>query len=74
MGTITTSNGTQIFYKDRGSGQPVLLSHGEPLSAAAWNETMTITDPLTAEVADLHGVGPRRPVRLDRWPVRREVP
>jgi len=37
MGTFTTSDGTQIFYKDWGSGQPVLLSHGWPLSSDAWD-------------------------------------
>lgn len=33
MGTITTSDGTRLFFKDRGSGQPVVFSHGWPLSA-----------------------------------------
>ena len=33
MPFITTADGTQIFYKDQGSGQPVLFSHGWPLSA-----------------------------------------
>jgi hypothetical protein len=35
---------------------------------------MTITDPLTAQVADLHGTARDIKVRLARWPVRREVP
>ena len=32
MGTITTTDGTEIFYKDWGSGQPIVFSHGWPLS------------------------------------------
>ena len=31
MPTITTADGVEIFYKDWGSGQPVVLSHGWPL-------------------------------------------
>src|SRR5882757_8043750 len=40
MPTITTKDGTQIFYKDWGAGQPVVLSHGWPLSADAWDDQM----------------------------------
>ena len=32
MGTITTTDRTEIFYKDWGSGQPVVFSHGWPLT------------------------------------------
>src|ERR1700729_953408 len=37
MGTITTTDGTEIFYKDWGSGQPLVFSHGWPLSADDWD-------------------------------------
>jgi non-heme chloroperoxidase len=40
LSTITTRDGTTIFYKDHGKGQPVVFSHGWPLSADAWDAQM----------------------------------
>jgi non-heme chloroperoxidase len=40
MAIITTKDGTQIFYKDWGSGTPIVFSHGWPLSADDWDAQM----------------------------------
>ncbi|HEV2656203.1 MAG TPA: alpha/beta hydrolase [Ktedonobacteraceae bacterium] len=37
---ITTQDGTTLYYKDWGTGQPVIFSHGWPLNADAWDEQM----------------------------------
>src|SRR5258707_10179621 len=37
MPTVTTKDGTEIFYKDWGSGQPIVFSHGWPLSSDDWD-------------------------------------
>ncbi|TPM90026.1 alpha/beta hydrolase [Mesorhizobium sp. B2-1-3A] len=39
-GTITTKDGTQIFYKDWGTGQPIVFHHGWPLSSDDWDAQM----------------------------------
>jgi non-heme chloroperoxidase len=40
MPYVTAKDGAQIFYKDWGKGQPVLFSHGWPLSADDWDKQM----------------------------------
>jgi pimeloyl-ACP methyl ester carboxylesterase len=37
MSTITTRDGTRLYYKDWGTGRPLVFSHGWPLTADAWD-------------------------------------
>jgi len=41
MSYVTTTDGTEIFYKDWGTGQPIVFHHGWPLSADDWDNQMT---------------------------------
>jgi non-heme chloroperoxidase len=40
LNTLKTKDGTEIYYKDWGSGRPITFSHGWPLNADAWDEQM----------------------------------
>ena len=40
MPTVTTTDGTSIYYRDWGAGQPIVFSHGWPLTGAAWEAQM----------------------------------
>ena len=84
MGAITTSDGTEIFYKDWGSGQPIVFSHGWPLSADDWDSPNAVlprprlsrASRTTAAATAVqprrgrprHGHLRRRPGRADRPP------
>jgi non-heme chloroperoxidase len=58
-GMCTTKDGTQIFYKDWGSGQPVVFSHGWPLTADAWDDQMwyVVSNGFRAVAHDRRGHG-----------------
>jgi non-heme chloroperoxidase len=40
MSSITVKDGTEIYYKDWGTGQPIMFHHGWPLSADDWDNQM----------------------------------
>jgi non-heme chloroperoxidase len=56
---VTTKDGTQIFYKDWGNGQPVVFSHGWPLNADAWDDQMwyVVSNGFRAVAHDRRGHG-----------------
>ena len=62
MGTITTTDGVEIFYKDWGSGQPIVFSHGWPLSSDDWDAQLHV---LPAARLPGHRPRPPRPRPLD---------
>src|SRR6201984_1625808 len=61
--TVTTKDGIQVYYKDWGSGQPIVFSHGWPLSADDWDAQMLFFlppgYPVTAHDRRGHGRSPQ---------------
>ena len=70
MGTITTTDGTEIFYKDWGSGQPIVFSHGWPLSSDDWDTQLLffLQHGYRVIAHDRRGTdAPARPATVTTW-------
>ena len=70
MSFVKTKDGTSIFYKDWGTGQPVVFSHGWPLSADAWDAQMLFLGQQGYRVSPTTGAataGPTRPGTATIW-------
>jgi len=73
MPTITVKDGTQIHYKDWGLGQPIVFSHGWPLTADDWDNQMLYFGQLGYRVIahDRRGLAQSRPGTATRSRYRR---
>src|ERR1700689_2471103 len=76
MATITTKDGTQIFYKDWGpkDAQPIVFHHGWPLSSDDWDTQMLFSLPTVIALSRMTGavtVAPRRWALATTWTITR---
>jgi non-heme chloroperoxidase len=70
MGTITVKDGKEIFYKDWGSGQPIVFHHGWPLSADDWDAQMISSCSMATGSSRMTAAamaGHRRPLPAMKW-------
>jgi len=70
MSTIKTRDGTEIFYKDWGKGQPIVVSHGWPLSADDWDAQMMFFSIMAIASLPMIGAGmagPPKQARATTW-------
>ena len=70
MPTITTKDGTQIYYKDWGKGQPIVFSHGWPLTADDWDGQMLFSANVAIGSSRTIGEGtavPHKPGTATTW-------
>ena len=70
MGMITTKDGTEIYYKDWGKGQPIVFHHGWPLTADDWDNQMMFFLAQGYRVSRMTGVdmdAPHKPSAATRW-------
>ena len=79
METITTKDGTEIFYKDWGSkdAQPIVFHHGWPLSSDDWDVQMLFFVPMaiaSLRTTDAVTVAPRKWPLAMTWTITRPMP
>jgi pimeloyl-ACP methyl ester carboxylesterase len=71
MSSITTNDRVEIFYKDWGKGQPIVFSHGWPLSADDWDAQMIFflkhTGIASSPTTGAAMAAPPRPVTAMTW-------
>ncbi len=63
--TITVTDGTEIFFKDWGAGQPIVFSHGSPLNSDAWEDQISRRSSRNS-ICTTPSTSPTRPAPV-RW-------